>query len=297
MAQTAMNIHNHTQYEKIDVALYPRTINLTRRAATTMHHIILVEGGEVRLKAINDDRPLTSPAVYILPAGLGSSLAVSAGAHGRIVSYSTEMLVDAIGDEAESYALRILMDNAVISDGADGAIIGEMLPLLNGLGRELTTGKESWMALSAYLRLLLIILSRAHGSSIDHHARGEAASVLQRYRKLVEGHFREQKPISFYARALGVTPDRLHAICTRELQRPPLVLLHQRVIHEAQLRLERSAGTIQQISAGLGFRDATYFSHFFKQKTGCSPAEYRRIARRADTPAHLQLSAGYSDWP
>ncbi len=62
------------------------------------------------------------------------------------------------------------------------------------------------------------------------------------------------------------------------------------------MRLERSARTVQEISDGLGFRDPTYFSHFFKKKTGFSPAAYRDFARKSEV-SEGTLSSGYADWP
>ena len=69
------------------------------------------------------------------------------------------------------------------------------------------------------------------------------------------------------------------------------------MVQEAKLRLERSARNIQEISDSLGFRDPTYFSHFFKRKTGLSPAGYREIARASAGSENSMLSSGYADWP
>ena len=68
-------------------------------------------------------------------------------------------------------------------------------------------------------------------------------------------------------------------------------------MQEAKLRLERSARNIQEISDSLGFRDPTYFSHFFKRKTGLSPAGYREMARVSSGSENGVLSSGYADWP
>lgn len=153
------------------------------------------------------------------------------------------------------------------------------------------------MAIAAYMRLILMALWRAAGAeAAEQRGRGGGASVLQRYRQLVEIGFRQHRSIADYAGELGVTTDRLHSICRSELGRSPVQLLHERVVQEAKLRLERSARTVQEISDGLGFRDPTYFSHFFKKKTGFSPAIYRDLARKSEAST-VTLSSGYADWP
>lgn len=88
----------------------------------------------------------------------------------------------------------------------------------------------------------------------------------------------------------------VHAICQRTLKRPPLELVHDRLVQEAKLRLERGARSIQEISDSLGFRDPANFSHFFKRKAGVSPAKYRALAIGASGPA-AAMSSGYYEWP
>ena len=69
------------------------------------------------------------------------------------------------------------------------------------------------------------------------------------------------------------------------------------MVQEAKLRLERSARSVQEISDGLGFRDPANFSHFFKRKTGVSPAKYRAVAANATSASTIALSSSYYDWP
>jgi len=154
------------------------------------------------------------------------------------------------------------------------------------------------MVLAAFLRLILMTGWRASGGQeTPGSAQSDETSFVQRYRQLVEVNFRRHWPVSAYAEAIGITPDRLHAICQRSLGRPPLQLLHERLLQEAKLRLERSARTAQEISDSLGFRDPTYFSHFFKRKTGLSPAAYRALSRSVTAADAPVLSANYADWP
>lgn len=199
----------------------------------------------------------------------------------------------------KSYSLRIFSELPFIAGEVKPRQMSEIHPLVTGFVQELgDANRESWMVLSAYLRLILMTMWRMSAS--EHAAprgRGEVTSILERYRQLVEIHFREHRPVRDYAADLGISMDRLHAICQRTLGRAPIRLLHERLIHEARLRLERSAGTIQQISDGLGFRDPTYFSHFFKRNTGYSPASYRSMAGSADGNKAVLLASSYADWP
>jgi AraC-like DNA-binding protein len=73
--------------------------------------------------------------------------------------------------------------------------------------------------------------------------------------------------------------------------------VHDRLVQEAKLRLERAARSVQEISDSLGFRDPANFSHFFKRRTGVSPAKYRALAATTTGIASIPLSSGYYEWP
>jgi AraC family transcriptional activator of pobA len=77
--------------------------------------------------------------------------------------------------------------------------------------------------------------------------------------------------VASYAEQLGLTVDRLHAICTRQLGRSPRVLIQQRVMNEAIARLEISAITTKQLAFILGFKDPGYFNRFFARRMGLPP--------------------------
>jgi AraC-like DNA-binding protein len=292
-------IHLHARGEWHEPSLTHRTIRFQKGLYIPFHHIFLLQAGRATLVLeTEDERTLQGPTIAYLPPQARSELHMAAGAAGFLVGASPQIMVDAIGNRAESYALRIFSERPWFMTERNIDAVNEVQPLIAGFVRELgDPARASWMAISAYMRLILLTLWRAGGAETsEQRGRGGNASILQRYRQLVEAWFRQHRPITDYARELGVTTDRLHAICQSTLGRSPVQLLHERVVQEAKLRLERSARTVQEISDGLGFRDPTYFSHFFKRKTGFSPAAYRDVARSSEV-AESTLSSGYADWP
>ncbi|MBB3919485.1 helix-turn-helix transcriptional regulator [Rhizobium fabae] len=293
-------IHHHAHGEWREPSLSHRTIRFQKGIYADFHHLFLLQAGTAALLfEPEEQRSLQGPALAYLPPQERCELRMAAGAAGFLIGASPQIMVDAIGDQAESYALRTFSERPWLTDEPKPHAVEETQPLVAGFVRELgDPSRASWMVISAYLRLILMALWRTGGSeAAEQRGRGGGASILQRYRQLVEIWFRQHRPISDYARELGVTTDRLHSICSSALGRSPVQLLHERVVQEAKLRLERSARTVQEISDSLGFRDPTYFSHFFKRKTGFSPATYRDFARKAEVARSDMLSSGYSDWP
>jgi AraC-like DNA-binding protein len=293
-------IHHHARGEWREPSLSHRTIRFQRGIYVDFHHLLLLQAGAAALLfGPEEQRALQGPALAYLPPKSRSELHMAAGAAGFLIGASPQIIVDAIGDRAESFSLRTFSEQPWLTTAPNPQAVEEMQPLVTGFVRELgDPSRASWMVISAYMRLILMALWRAAGSeAAEQRSRGGGASILQRYRQLVEISFRQHRLISDYASELGVTTDRLHSICRSALGRSPVQLLHERVIQEAKLRLERSARTVQEISDSLGFRDPTYFSHFFKKKTGFSPATYRDFARKAEIEQGKVLSSGYSDWP
>jgi AraC-like DNA-binding protein len=140
----------------------------------------------------------------------------------------------------------------------------------------------------------LLHVWRLSGAPVATMSSGpERTRTVERFRELVELHFAEHWPVSRYVQLLGVSEDRLHAVCTKETGRGPLALIHARLIKEARLRLERSAVPIEKVAARLGFADPAYFNRFFKKQLGVSPGVYRRSALEQRRNEHETFAA----WP
>ena len=94
-----------------------------------------------------------------------------------------------------------------------------------------------------------------------------------------------------------MSTDRLHDICQRNLGKPPSRLIHERLGYEAQVLLERSSMTLDQIAEFLGFRSAAQFSNFFKVLHGVRPGAWRRAVRGSDKGVSAHEAQSYADWP
>ena len=143
-----------------------------------------------------------------------------------------------------------------------------------------------------HLGSLLLHLWRASGS--NRTVRGTGTTTVQRFRQLIELHYRDNLSIEVFAKLLGVTRAHLHDACGRSARCTPLKLVHDRLVEEARLRLENTEFSVEQIAYGLGFRDPGYFNRFFKRLTGVAPGAYRQTISTArstvDTPS-------FAAWP
>lgn len=95
---------------------------------------------------------------------------------------------------------------------------------------------------------------------------------------LIEAHYREQAPVAFYARRLGITAAHLNALCRGAVGKTALALVHERVLLEAKRSLVYTSMTVAQVSDAAGFKDPAYFTRFFTRATGLSPRAFRQGA-------------------
>jgi AraC family transcriptional activator of pobA len=294
--------------QRIESSLHTRTIALARRESGSTRVLVQLGDGEGRLEwkeaagtgaADPVERMVIAPGLAWLAKPKHCRLIIEAGSTGHVAEIADDTLVRAVGDFAESATLMFMADSDM------GLTLSERKPAHERIRTSLEavieeTGRTqpgSTMAVVAHLRIILVQMMRISGLEETAGAgRGEDAHFLQRFRQLVEGHFRDRWPVARYAQALGITPDRLHAMCTRELGRPPKALVAERLAREAAMALERSTLSIEQLSHALGFRDPAHFSHFHKRMTGLAPGRFRKMLGSAAQSGEFSPPS-FADWP
>lgn len=291
-------------------ALQPRHLPLPITGREPGHALlVLQDGGAVLRIPGQEDRALPTPSIHWFRPALGERLVLEAGTVGTLALIRPDFPVRALSGQVEAPALLAMLER----DGSLGpaeteGCLGAVARALEAMRAELMApqfGAE--LVLAAELGLLLVALARARGlGEIDRGGAGGDARHLQRFRQLLEAHFRAHWPVGRYADQLGLSPDRLHAICQRRLGRTPKALIAERLAREAAQGLERSSLSIAQLSHALGFREPGHFSHFFKRMTGLTPRRFRGMASRPDPGGRdggTGSAAGgftpprFSDWP
>jgi AraC family transcriptional regulator, transcriptional activator of pobA len=134
----------------------------------------------------------------------------------------------------------------------------------------------------ALLTSLLLILVR--GASLDHPdgegAKRNATRMVDRFRELIEKHYRENLRLQNYASMMAVSPTQLRAACLAAAGQSPTKMIHARLIIEAKRNLIFGDMSIEQIAYWLGFSDTAYFTRFFRKEVAQSPSQFRSEARQ-----------------
>lgn len=286
--------------ESIECALHERVFSLGIASNEQSWRGVLLTSGTGTLSSDDADMMFDAPSLVWSPWGGDRSLRVGAGGVGMQFSITADVLANAIGHNAESSELRLLSDRQLTVPIADESeAISDAVHAFEVIEREsrrLRSGSAT--LIEACVRTVLVLLWRFSGDSpVLAGSVARSSQVLQHFRHLVEANFRNRWPVNRYAASIGISADRLHAICTQNLGRAPKRLVQERTMHEARIMLQNSTLSVEQIAGRLGYRDTAHFNRSFRQWVGHPPAAYRRRLQDRSAEKREIEAASYADWP
>lgn len=262
--------------------------------------VILLESGQLVSTRDGKSTSFAGPALIWLPWDRNQRIRARAGTVGGHLVMGETSLANAIGVKPEAVDLRVLSERVVhLPLEQRDSLYRDISGCFDLILRE-AAGRASGSAtvIEAQVRVILVMLWRYAARPDDLRQAGARPSlILQQFRQALETHFRDRWSVARYAETLNMSADRLHDICHRTLGKPPLRLIHERLGYEAQVLLERSSMTLDQIAEFLGFRSAAQFSNFFKAIYGVRPGAWRRTLRDNEKGADTRRTQSYADWP
>ena len=105
--------------------------------------------------------------------------------------------------------------------------------------------------------------------------KGSMAAVPEKFLQLV---FDREKPplsVSEYADMLSVTPNYLNKTVKQHTRRTAIDWIEISRLNMAKQLLKDPAVPIVEVASRVGLDDQSYFSRFFKKRTGITPSQYR----------------------
>ncbi len=263
--------------EPIPLRSGPVAWRIAPHAHAELHQLLVVTAGGGRMRIEAETVSFAAPALLVVPAGLAHGFDFAPGTDGWIASVAETMLTPALrGEPAVAALLARGRGLGPLTTEAAAALAA----VCAALARELVwAGPAHRLAVEAELLRLLVLAARTLAPPRDPALDPADVALTDRFRQRVEARFREGDPIAAYARALGVSQDRLLGACRRRFGEPPVRILNRRLLVEAQRWLIYTGRPIAEIGAALGFPDPTYFSRFFRRGTGASPRAYRARAQ------------------
>lgn len=143
---------------------------------------------------------------------------------------------------------------------------------------ESPAGYRSTMLL-AWLRVLLVHLSRMYEAQYPITGNIADREVLRRFRTLVNEHYAMHHEVADYAAMIQLSTGHFSELIKKQSGKSPIEHIHDRLILEAKRLLFHTDSSIKEIAFRLGFEEPSYFNRFFKRLTDGTPLAYRTMIR------------------
>lgn len=258
--------------EALDDRTRPNDWNIRAHAHADLNHVFHITSGAGVMYVDAETIAFAAPCLVLAPSGVVHGFAYEAETTGAVLTIADSYLRDLTSREPDF--ANLFRAPRQLPLGLDSRVAAS----LDSLSRELVwTAPGGGAAVEAHLLTVLVealrLLVRAEAA---HPAvQGIQATLVARFRELVEAHYRASLSVDDYAQRLGVTIGRLRAACLKVAAASPLRLVQDRMMLEAKRALLYSNMTIAEVGYHLGFEDPAYFSRFFAKAEGCSPRAFR----------------------
>ena len=249
-----------------------------------LYQIVWLHRGRAEVGIDEWSGVVEGPAAIVAPPGVVHGFRFAPEADGLVLTLSARFLVEGeLPAAAEAFRTLFLTPAAVSLTSDDGAV-RRLDALMRALAAEFATpgGGASpvplWLARAIVWRLAQAraLNGRAEGTRGRRHQ-----ALFTRFLLLVEEHFLDRWPLERYARALGLSNPCLNRLARTETGGSALEIIHERLTREACRRLYYIAAPAETLARELGFDDPTYFTKFFKRRTGLTPHRWREQNRAA----------------
>jgi AraC family transcriptional activator of pobA len=242
--------------------------------------ILYLTQGSVEVLLDNAKWRVPAPCLLIVPAQTVHGFHFSPDVNGPVVT-ATQRPLESLAALAMPELLQTIRKPAVISLDDDRRHADALMPLFLAIEREARLHAMGQFAagMSLLTALFVQVARLGHATTPAPLAVSlRKTAQIEKFRALVNDHFKKRLPMAFYASQLGVTPGQLSRLCREVLGTSSLGVINARIVHEAQRDLVFTSSSIQQLADALGFADEAYFGRFFRKHTGLTPREFRARA-------------------
>lgn len=243
--------------------------------------VIFVQAGRGRMNLEGKSVPFEGPCALLLPPECVHGLDYEIDVERWVVTIEISYLTQINAKLHEFIALWASPRAIPLAASTEAG--PQCFDLIKGLKWEIESDALGHVVgAEARLTSLLLMLVRETCSQqavTDDVTRNDIHKV-EKFRKLIDEHFRDNLPLHEYASMMGISLVQLRSACASASDQSPTKMIHMRIITEAKRDLIFGNMSVEQIAFGLGFTDASYFTRFFRREMNQTPGQFRIAARR-----------------
>ncbi|MDH4414756.1 MAG: helix-turn-helix domain-containing protein [Rhizobium sp.] len=237
--------------------------------------ILLVTGGSGDAIFEGEIARFEPASIVTVPPAIGHGFRFSPDIDGYVFTFLASRLPVRPGEpNTLGQFLSLPSVTRLAPDDPDGQLIFSHLLRVAAEWQGRLTGRtvlmETGLAAALALTARIAAQGRTETDETDDNDRR-----LEAFSSLLHREVRNQRPASFYANSLGITPTHLNRVLKAKTGFGTQELVARRLIEESQRELLFTPGSIKEIAFRLGFSDPAYFSRFFSRQTGMTPGNWR----------------------
>jgi AraC family 4-hydroxyphenylacetate 3-monooxygenase operon regulatory protein len=140
-----------------------------------------------------------------------------------------------------------------------------------------TRDKVQGEMLQVLLKRVIIKCTRlAKEQLITKDLTNNQVDIIRQFNVLVDTHFKEKRQVQDYADLLHKSPKTLSNLFKTYNNKPPLRIIHERIILEAKRLLYYTDKSISDVAFELGYNELPPFSKLFKKVEGVTPSKFQK---------------------
>jgi AraC family transcriptional activator of pobA len=254
-------------YEPIEVRGRQHGWNIPVHAHEALYQFEFLEHGSVAANLDGYCHRLTAPAAWMVPPGVVHGFIFGPDSSGHVVTIPAGRL----RQDSRPEPGAIVLDAKRIDEH-----LAQLRNMFEALAAEYTTQlPRRAEALQARAVVLDIWFGRHKEAGVSRTRNADLDALVQRFRSLLERHYRDHWSVADYAERLAITPDYLSRRCRIVTGQSAIELISERLLLESRRLLAYTQISITDIAHQIGFDDPAYFSRFFAKSAGCAPSIYR----------------------
>jgi AraC-like DNA-binding protein len=102
---------------------------------------------------------------------------------------------------------------------------------------------------------------------------------VNEFLNLVNIHYMQQHSIRYYADKLSISPNYLNEVIKKTIGMNAKLYIRNRIVSEAKRMLTYTHMPVSAVAEALCFESTSYFIHFFRTQTHCTPLQYRNLPK------------------
>ncbi|HET8886705.1 MAG TPA: helix-turn-helix domain-containing protein [Salinimicrobium sp.] len=244
--------------------------------------ILFLRSGTAKKSCGLDSYEMEKDSVFIVPQGyLNSTQNISADASGFYCHFDFSIFpLIPVKKLKKNFSFLFtdehpLMRLSPISSEFLSLIFNRLMIESSNNKKDLNFGLISSYLIAAFQEMKLFIPEK-HSEEFSRYAQ-----ITSDFKELLYNEVRKTKSTSDFAEKLNITPNHLNKSIKTATGQTAKELIHEALILEAKNLLYESDLPIGEIAFELGFSDQAYFSRLFKQLTGTSPHDFRRMIEKS----------------